>query len=198
MKWIGLTGGIGTGKSTVADILRRRSYQVIDADQIAREALETNSPVFSDVVRVFGPVILDDSGCIQRAKLAEIVFNEPSKKIELENIVHPFVQKKVQELKMLLAKEGAIVAFYDVPLLFEKKLQGQFDKTIVVSCEPEIQLQRIQKRNPQWSAEEINSRVLSQLPLITKVEKADYVIDNNGNLNELESQVEAVLESLKK
>ena len=196
MKWVGLTGGIGTGKSTVADILRQRSYEVIDADRIAREALDVSSPLFAEVMRVFGPAILNDQGEMNREKLAEIVFSDRQKKSELEDIVHPFVQKKVQERRSALESEGAKIVFYDLPLLFEKSLQNQFDKTVVVECDPKIQLQRIQARNPQWSLNEINNRIRNQLPLAEKVSAADYVIRNNGSLSDLDKQVDLLIEAL--
>jgi dephospho-CoA kinase len=192
MKWIGLTGGIATGKSTVAEMLRERGIPVIDADKIAHQALVVSSPVLGAIVSHFGKEILDTSGNVQRQILGKKIFKDPSLRHKLEMIVHPFVRDEVQKIKRDLVKKGVEVAVYDVPLLFEKKMEEQFDQVVVVSCDPSIQKDRLMKRN-HLTSEEADQRILAQMPLSEKIKKADFVIENNGSLTDLEKQVSSLL-----
>lgn len=196
MLWLGLTGGLGTGKTTVAELIRQQGFQVIDADQIAKQALGPGEDVAKKVIQVFGPGILNSENNIDREKLAGLVFKNKSKLELLESLVHPFVQQKVSELRELAQTKGEVMAFYDVPLLFEKHLERQFDGVIVVSANQEIQLDRIKKRN-QWSKEQIESRLANQLPLKDKELKSDYVIYNNGTLSDLKKDVIRMIQNFK-
>jgi len=194
--WIGLTGSIGSGKSTVANLLREHGYFVIDADAIAHEGLKSSSPAYKTIIDKLSPSILTVDGEIDRRKLGQIIFSKPELKTWLEGLLHPMVQAKVKMMREQLEAEGQKLAFYEVPLLFEKHLESQFDKIIVVWVPETIQKQRLKKRNA-WTDEEINQRNQSQWPINKKLEAADFKINNEGNLQELKLKVEQVLKKLK-
>lgn len=185
MKWVGITGSIGTGKSTVSTIIRNLGYPVLDADKIAQEQLKKNSVGYEEIIKIFGSGILDSENEIDRKKLSAKVFGNPEILKKLENIVHPLVQKEVEGQKAKLVQQGNRVAFYDVPLLFEKKLQDRFDEIILVACDPQKQLERIRKRN-KWSDEEIQKRIQSQIPLGDKIKMSRHIIYNNFDLETLQ------------
>lgn len=192
MKWVGLTGGIASGKSTVAEILRNLGYSVIDADVQAREVSQSGTPGFLEVVQTFGQEILAPSGELDRRKLGQVVFSDRQKREKLESILHPRIQASVKGQKARLEKEGKTLAFYDVPLLFEKNLENQFDVTVAVCSSPEKQVERLKTRNS-LSNEEIRHRLNSQLPMFEKEKRADMIIWNNGSLEELRKNVESFL-----
>lgn len=194
MKWIGLTGSIGAGKSTVAKLLQRYGYTVIDADGLAHEGLKKGTPTFALILQKFGSSILDDKGEINRRELGRHIFSDPTAKTWLESLLHPLVQARVREIRKQLEGEGQALAFYEVPLLFEKGLQTQFDKIVVIWTSAKVQEERLKARNA-WSLEEIKQRNLSQWPIDEKVKRADYAINNDGDLSGLEHQV---LELIKK
>ncbi|MCB0368417.1 MAG: dephospho-CoA kinase [Bdellovibrionales bacterium] len=195
MKWVGITGSIGTGKSTVSQILRQLGYQVLDADLIAKKFLDKKSPVFEAIVDHFGKEILDAQGEINKKILAEIVFNNKNELNYLESLTHPLVQKEVQDSKLKAISENTSILFYDVPLLYEKKLQDQFDFVVVVSSTLDQQIERIKKRN-NWSNEEIKRRISNQIPLTQKEKLASYVIQNNSDMKSLEEEVGKVIKSI--
>src|SRR4051794_13154392 len=119
MLWVGLTGSIGSGKSTAAKILREMGYSVLDADQAARQALSPGMPAEAEVLKLFGTS--------ERRALGKIVFSDPAKLLQLEQLIHPYVKKEVLKERQQLEQQGAEVAFYDVPLLFEKQMEKDFD-----------------------------------------------------------------------
>lgn len=188
MLWIGLTGGIATGKSTVSRLLRARGYAVIDADQLSREVVQIGTEAHREIASAFGPDAISDSGELDRKKIGAIVFSDRSKLALLESIIHPRVRRRAQELRDELAAEGREVAFYDVPLLFEKNMKGLFDRTVVVACSPETQLRRLILRDG-FPEEEAKRRVASQIPIAEKTKLADDVIRNEGGMDELEKAV---------
>ncbi len=196
MKWVGLTGGIGTGKSTVAKCLRQRGYVVVDADQLAREAIKKDSPGLKAVLQAFGPRLLSPDGELDRQALAKIVFDDQMALEKLERIVHPIVRMLTETTKKKLSVEGETCAFYDVPLLFEKNMEALFDLLVVVVSEEHAQVERLKKRNA-WSEQEIKKRIARQLPLADKKTKAHFVVVNDGSLEDLEAQVDKLLEFLK-
>ncbi len=196
MYWIGLTGGIATGKSTVANHIKSMGFKVIDADNVVHQLLKPGQKAYEEVVSHFGPTILNDQRCINRKKLGEIVFTKKDELLNLEKILHPKVQKFVKNKKEEFSKTETI-AFYDVPLLFEKNLQSQFDFTIVVSCDVDTQIKRLTKRD-KITTEEALDRIQLQLPLIEKKERADYVISNNSGISELIQAVENLVEKISK
>jgi dephospho-CoA kinase len=189
MKWVGLTGGLGTGKSTVSQILLKLGIPVVDADRLAREVTEISGPAYPEIVQAFGPGIQKTNGQIDRSRLAEEVFGHPEKLAELEKIIHPLVQAEVKKQKDWLEAQGTLWAVYDVPLLFEKSLQNQFDAVVVVAVhDPEIIKTRLRHRNA-WNDQEIQKRTGAQRSLNEKVQAADYVIWNDASLTELEKEV---------
>lgn len=195
MKWIGLTGGIATGKSTVASLLRSMNYPVVDADELARQVVIPGSSGLKSVVDQFGAEVLQPDGTLDRKKLGDKVFGNKNLILKLEGILHPLIRDLAAKRKNELETGGHHLAFYDVPLLFEKKMQSLFDKTVVVACSPEIQESRLRARN-NLSDKEINARLSSQLSIDEKVKGADFVIWNNGSVADLELEVDRVLKQL--
>jgi dephospho-CoA kinase len=197
MLWVGLTGSVGTGKSTVAEILRREGYTVFDADNIAHQVLSLGEKAYTCIVQNFGLEILKPDQSIDRKKLAQKVFNDSQKLLLLESFIHPEVKNRVAEEKQKLRDQNTAIAFYDVPLLFEKQMQADFDYIIVVSCDVKLQRQRLQNRS-QWTDKEIDSRLKAQLPIAQKCQGADFVILNNGTIEFLKSEVKKLIIELKK
>ncbi|MFP5519140.1 MAG: dephospho-CoA kinase [Bdellovibrionia bacterium] len=195
MKWIGLTGGLGSGKSTVADILRRSGVSVLDADRKAREVLEKSGPAYGPVVEHFGEAILDDNQEVNRSRLAKIVFDNAKEKEWLESVIHPLVQQSVRSERLYLQDQGVSLAFYDVPLLFEKNLQDQFDAVVLVYAPQELQIERVRQRN-RWTEDEVQARLQNQISIDRKKEKTKYIIYNTGTLKDLEKEVARVLDQV--
>lgn len=193
--WIGLTGSIGAGKSTVAKLLRKSGYVVIEADAIAHEGLKKGTPTYDLIVNKFGSGIVDSNGEINRSALGRVIFGDETSRAWLEGVLHPMVQKRVRDLREQLQKKGDAMAFYEVPLLFEKGLQNQFDKIVVVWVSTKVQEQRLQARNA-WTSEEIAQRNQSQWPVGEKVKLADFSINNDGELAELEKTVAELIKKL--
>jgi len=187
---IGLTGGIATGKSSVSDYLHR-VYQVpvLDADQYARDAVSQNSPMLTLIQKRYGEQILQADGSLDRSRLGEIIFNQPSEKEWLEQQIHPYVCQRIEtELSQLSANLVLVV----VPLLFEAKMTDLVTEIWVVTCSPEQQLARVMQRDG-LSETDARSRIASQMPLTEKVAQADVVIHNQTTLDELQQQVDQQL-----
>ncbi len=195
MKWVGLTGGIGSGKSTVSRMLRDLGYVVIDADQVARDVVQPGQRAYEGIVKAFGTEVLNSSGEIDRKRLARRVFSTPKSLKRLEEIVHPEVKKVVEAERLRFEKEGKEILFYEVPLLFEKGLEKDFDETVLVYCLENLQRARLKERD-HFSDEEIEQRLAAQLSLSYKFERSDFVINNNGSLVDLKQEVQDYLDSL--
>lgn len=195
MKWIGLTGGIASGKSTVAKIIRDMGYPVVDADSLSRQVVLPQSRGWQLVIQNFGPEILLPDQSLNRSKLGEIVFNNLEKKELLEKLLHPLIQEEKQKEKSQLEGQGIELAFYDVPLLFEKNLAKDFDKTVLVYCSPELQIERLMHRGS-LTREQALQRLQSQIPIDEKIKLSDYVIFNQSSIGELKTHVEAVVREL--
>lgn len=196
MKWVGLTGGLGTGKSTVSQMLVSRGIAVIDADRIAKQVTEVRGPALPAILQAFGPGLQNKDGSLDRQALAQLVFGNPEKLLQLEKIIHPLVQDEVKRQKKWIQEQGALWAVYDVPLLFEKNLQSQFDYIVVVTVNnPQILMDRLKQRNS-WNNEEIQKRMASQKPLSEKIKQAHYVIENDASLSELEKKVDTLVQML--
>lgn len=196
MKWIGLTGGIATGKSTVARLIESRGFPIIDADQISHELTQFGNEGYHQIIAHFGQAVLNESLRIDRKKLGEIIFNSPNEKTKLENIMHPLIQDEVLEYKKAYEAKYTPVVFYDVPLLFENRIQSQFDAILVVWCQRDIQLNRLMLRNNLNQTEAL-SRIKAQMPLAEKIFGATYCIDNSGSDYEIIFAVDAFLEANK-
>jgi dephospho-CoA kinase len=191
MRVIALTGGIGCGKSLAAQYFAELGALVIDADQLARAAIERGSAGFDEVVTLFGDSILKD-GNIDRRALGEIIFKDPKAKVALENIIHPFVRKEFEEAVASL--KGDQVLVYEIPLLFETNAHERFDLVITVESEMENRVARLRGRGMHIS--EIEGRIAVQATRDQRIEIADFLIENDGTEDELLRQVENIWDSL--
>ncbi len=189
MLWIGLTGGLASGKSTASDVFKKMGVPVVDADFLAHEALEAKK---ESLLKVFGPDILDSGGRVDRSLLGKKIFSDQKSRKSLEAIVHPYVQKKVNENKGLLKSLGHKIAVYDVPLLFENHLEDHFDHILVVYIPESLSLKRLMARDG-LSRQEAISRIQSQMDIEEKKKRADTLIDNQGNRGELEKKIKHFL-----
>ena len=177
---IGLTGGIASGKSTVAQILGERGAWVVDADQLAREVVSLKSPALEEIARTFGEAVIASDGSLDRAQLGQLVFSDESAREQLNAIVHPRVLELSQEEIRKATGAGAGLIVYDVPLLFETSRQTEFDGTLVVWVDPLTQLLRLRQR-AELDEDQARARIASQMPLTRKRELATWVIDNSGS-----------------
>jgi len=192
---LGLTGGIGSGKSTVAEILAELGAEIIDADQLARIAVESGSAGLEQIIERFGAGILMSDGSLDRKALASIIFQDEKARENLNAIVHPEVARLAMETMQSLMDQGAPLIIYDVPLLFENGLEKSLPGVIVVHVPPEIQRARVQARD-NITPEEIEARIAAQGDLDEKARKADYLIDNSGSPGETRAQVEELWKTL--
>ncbi|MEU8120013.1 dephospho-CoA kinase [Spirillospora sp. NPDC049024] len=190
---VGLTGGIGSGKSEVSKRLREHGAVVIDADMIAREVVEPGTPGLAAVVAEFGEDVLLPSGALDREKVGRVVFADPDRLAALNAIVHPLVGERMQEL-MDAAPADAVVV-YDVPLLAENGLAGMYDEVVVVDAPEEVQLDRLVARRG-MTEEDARARMANQASREERRAVATRVIDNSGSLADLKSQVDALWEAL--
>ena len=197
MDWIGLTGGIASGKSTVSRLLRSRGFSVIDADILAREAVQIGTDGHREIVQAFGSSIVSTSGEIDRKALGELVFRDRTRLAVLEGILHPKIRLLAQAKREELRKAGHAHAFYDVPLLFEKNMASLFDRVVAVVCSRKMQLERMILRdgiNPL----DAERRLEAQMPIEEKAALADDVIRNEGTLAELEKAVDMYVDQLRR
>jgi dephospho-CoA kinase len=183
VRLVGLTGGIATGKSTFARLLRERGLPVVDADELSRAAART-APVLEAIAREFGPEYLAEDGQLDRKKMAARVFAEPAARERLEAILHPAIRTSMAEETSRLAREGHPLAFYDTPLLYEAGLGDQVDCVVVVYAPRVEQLDRVAQRDG-LSRAEAQARLAAQLDIEEKARRADVVIDNSGPLDAL-------------
>jgi dephospho-CoA kinase len=187
---VGLTGGIGSGKSTVARMLEQRGAVVFDADALARAAVEPGTPGHDAVVDRFGPNVLLPGGALDREALASIVFADPAARRDLEGIVHPEVRRLFAEGCERYEGTDAIVVF-GAPLLVETGMHTAFDVLVVVAARVEQQVERLLRERAMPDAA-IRARIDAQLPLEDKAAAADVIVDNEGSFADLEAQVDAV------
>ena len=196
MLTVGLTGGIGSGKSEVSKRLAALGAVVIDADKIAREVVEPGTPGLRDVVATFGSEILLSDGTLDREGLGRIVFGNPDKLGALNAIVHPLVGARIAEIMAKVEREHPdAVVVYDVPLLVENNLQDRYDVVVVVAASPETQLQRLVGKRG-MRTEDAQARINAQASLDAKLAVADYVVHNDGELDALDEQVGEVWRDL--
>jgi len=189
---VGLTGGIGAGKSTVADLFAQRGAIVIRADELARQVIEKSMPGYDQVVSRFGESVLDSVGNIDRAKLAAIVFNDQKSLTDLENIIHPLVREKSNQIMKDQTSETIIVN--EIPLLLEKGMQPLFDFLVIVISSEKNRLARL--INSGFTLEQIKARMSKQVDDETRKASADFLIVNDGNLEQLELDVEKIWQTL--
>jgi dephospho-CoA kinase len=193
---VGLTGGIATGKTTVASMLRERDVPVLDADPLGHALLEPGQAAHEEVVAVFGKDILDAFGNVNRSKLGALIFADSEKRARLNQILHPRILQVVQKwLAALDGPGGPEFAVVEAALLVEANYTSNLDKLIVCWCRPEQQMERLLQRG--LSAQEAHQRVAAQMPIDEKRKKADIVIDCSGSFEETERQVNEAVEQLK-
>ncbi len=190
MRVLGLTGGIGSGKSMVAQIFARLGAVVIDADQLAREIVEPGQPVLQEIATAFGRDVLLSDGRLDRSKLAGIIFADPAKRARLDAITHPRIRARMDE-EIRARRSGPGVLIVDIPLLYENARTHSVERVIVVWVDPQTQLRRIRQRDG-LSAEAARQRIAAQMPLDAKRGRADHVIDNSGSREDTRRQVEAI------
>ncbi|MEO3823706.1 dephospho-CoA kinase [Actinomadura sp. B10D3] len=190
---VGLTGGIGSGKSEVSARLEEHGAVVIDADKLAREVVEPGTPGLAAVVAEFGEDVLLPSGALDREKVGKIVFNDPERLAALNAIVHPLVGERMQEL-MDAAPDDAVVV-YDVPLLAENGLAGMYDEVVVVDAPEEARLDRLVSRRG-MTEEDARARMANQASREARRAVATHIVDNTGTLDDLKNQVDALWETL--
>ncbi len=182
---VGLTGGIGCGKSTVTQLFENLDTPVIDADKVAHHLVETGKPALLEIAAAFGESILKPDGSLDRNKLRELVFSNPIEKTRLENILHPLVYAEMQQLINNLDNNYCIVS---VPLLLETNMAHFVDRILIIDCPVEMQISRVQQRD-HLNMTMIQRIIDSQVSRESRLAKADDVIDNSGNGSELAEQV---------
>ncbi len=197
---VGLTGGLASGKSTVAELLQARGAHVLLADRVAQELMRPGQPVYYEVVRHFGEEIVEADGSIDRARLAGIVF--PKRIEELNRIVHPAVIEKQEAwMEEIGRREPAAVAIVEAALIMEAGVGKRFQKLIAVTCSMEQKVTRFAQRlgiGLEAARAEVERRMAAQAPDELKARNADFVIDNSGSIAQLEPQVDAVWAELKR
>lgn len=193
---VGLTGGIASGKSTVSEIFASLGAKILDADEVAREVLLPGQPGWTRLRQVFGRDFFNSDGTVRRKKLRKLVFADPEKRKQLNAIVHPEVMREInRRAETLSSSIKAGVLLVDVPLLLEVGVANRFDKVVVVYASKSVQIKRLMQRDG-ISEEEAKQALKAQMVLKKKVEQADYVIDNNGGLEETRIQVKQVWDEL--
>ncbi len=188
----GLTGGIGSGKSAVAALLEEYGVPVVSADELSRIVVAKGSAGLEDVVKLFGPEVLDEHGELDRRKMASIVFQEPAKRRQLEAILHPRIRERFEQVLDALEKAGHEVMVYEVPLLFEKNLQGEMKAVILVTADESKRIARVCARDDVTEAE-VRARIAAQMDEEQKRKRADYIIENDGTMDDLRREVEFML-----
>jgi dephospho-CoA kinase len=196
VKLIGLTGGIASGKSTVAAILTRLGAAVINADELSREVVQPGKDAWKEIVAAFGTEILQEDSTLDRRKLRKIVFDRPAARRKLEAIIHPRVRALAEARIQELATAGHSVIVYEVPLLFEVQLHQWLRPVILVACDATTQKKRLRQRD-RLTDPEAQQHIDAQMSLDEKRKLADYIIENNGSLEELEERVRSVLDKIK-
>ena len=193
----GLTGGMGSGKTTVGNLFKALGAYVLDADEICRTLVEPEKPAWREIIDLLGEDVLNSDQTLDRRKIAEIVFNNPNKKKALEAILHPRVMEEEKALYAeILGNDPDALVIIDAALLIESENYRKVDKVIVIACDEETQLRRIMNKN-MFSREDAERRLRQQMPLEEKLKFADYVIHNDSGLAELEKKVEVLFRELK-
>ena len=194
-KIIGITGGIASGKSTVTNCLRQKGYQVIDADQVVHELQAKGGKLYQALVRWLGSAILNEAGELDRPKLSQLIFSSQENLAKSSQLQNAIIRQELADRRDQLAKTEETF-FMDIPLLFEQDYADWFDEVWLVYVNPETQIKRLKARNG-YSQEEALQRLASQMKLEDKVPYADFVIKNDGNLEELIEQIDKNLRRLR-
>lgn len=196
MKLIGLTGGIASGKSTVAAILRRLGAAIVNADELSREVVQPDQECWKEIVNTFGAEVLQPDRTIDRQKLRKIIFDNPAARQKLEAIIHPRVRALAEQRIREHGAAGSEIVVYEVPLLFEGKLQDSLRPVVLVASGVATQKLRLEERD-RLTASDAAKHIAAQMSLEEKRRLADYVIENDGSLEDLERRVRSVLAEIK-
>lgn len=198
MLMVGLTGGIGSGKSVVARMFKDEGAYVIDLDDLARRVVEPDKPAWRDVLAYFGTGVLNPDRTLNRSALAEIVFSDPKSRKVLEEFTHPRIfEERDALLEAIKDKDPCSVVVIEFPLLFELSFQKKFDKIILVYVSRDVQIRRARERDG-LSEKEVSNRLRAQIPIDEKRSFSDYIIDNEGSLDNTRNQVSEVMRELRK
>lgn len=192
---LGLTGGIASGKSTVAEMLRSMGAAVVSADALAREIVRPGSEVLARIVERFGPRALQADGQMDRKWLAQRIFADPEARRALDGITHPAIAALARQRFAALARQGAGLIVYDAPLLFEAGADRQVDAVLLVTVDEGVQLARLMRRDGIDEAA-ARARIAAQMPQAEKARRADYIIDNSGSQANTHDQVRRLLSRL--
>jgi dephospho-CoA kinase len=193
---IAITGGAGTGKSTVARMFKELGAEVLDADAIAREAVAVGQSAWQELRRLYGEEFFNPDGTLNRSRLAQLVFADPEARRRLDALIHPLVAQKLQAQFADLERRGVELVLVEVPLLFETGREAAFDRVIVVAAPEALQIRRLRGRDRRGEAE-IRGILAAQWPLADKVARAHYVVDNGGSRRSTERQVKNIWADLK-
>jgi dephospho-CoA kinase len=191
---LGLTGGLGTGKTAVAELLLARHVPVLDTDELAREFTRPGQPALRQIAECFGANVLDEHGALRRGAMAERVFGHPEERARLEQILHPPIREAWQRQLADWQAAGEPVSVVVIPLLYETACEGAFDYVICTACSAGTQRERLRQRG--WTDAQIDGRLAAQLPLKTKLERANFVIWTEGAMASTGSQLDEVLRKL--
>lgn len=194
MKAIGLTGGIGMGKTTAADMLKQRGYPVLDTDMIARQVVEPGQPALREIAEAFGPEVIEVDGHLKRDALGRIVFADETKRRRLEAITHPRIRAQWVAQVGVWETQNRACGIVVIPLLFETNSRSHFDTVLCVACSAENQNLRL--RNRGWSPEQIDQRVRAQWPVEKKIAESDYVVWTDGNLEVHAEQLDRIMKMI--
>lgn len=196
MKIIGLTGGIGSGKSTVARSLQKHGFPIVDADLIAREIVEPGQPALAELAKEFGEDILNADGSLDRGLLASRAFTNKDTTQRLNNITHPRINQRTQELFDEARENGAEAVIYDMPLLIDKALHKDMDATIVVHAAEHVRLERLTTKRG-LDVDDVRRRINAQIDDETRKQHADILLDNNGTEEDLTQQIAQAVDKIK-
>jgi len=199
---VGLTGGIATGKSLVGGMFAELGAHIIDADKIGHELMSPGEPVYEEIVKRFGTEILNPDKTVNRAKLAELAFDQRRPRIyELNSLLHPgIIQRYEKRMEEIAAREPNAIVMLEAALLLEAGLRRRFDRIIVVSCKPQQRIERWENRqhvDTESARREVTRRMMAQAPQEAKIQAADFVIDNSGTIEDTRKQAENVFAQLK-
>jgi dephospho-CoA kinase len=196
MRKIAITGGAGSGKSTVARMFQELGAEVLDADQVARKAVAVGQPAWRELRRLYGDDYFNPDGSLNRSKLSQAVFGNPEERRRLEALIHPLVIQEIMARAAALEGRGVQLVMVEVPLLYETGREAGFDRVIVVSAPEADRIRRLRERDRRGEAE-IRGILQAQWPLPDKVARADYVVDNGGELGHTRQQVKNIWADLK-
>ena len=195
MKVIGLTGGIGMGKSASAKLMRERGLAVVDTDELARELVEPGQPALAEIRSAFGEQVIGPDGCLRRDELARVAFADTEARRRVEAILHPRIRDCWRVRVETWRKEGKILAVVVIPLLYETKAESDFDVVICAACTSATQRERLAARG--WSGQEIDQRNAAQIAVSDKIARANYVIWTEGDLESHARQLDRILATLR-